>query len=765
VKKQADRPESSDAFPRGLPVPVVAGAGTGTGRGDGEDGPPPLTYYLGILAEGRWIIAGSLVVAAIGLGAYLWLAIPTYRADVILRAEERTPNAAGAMTDVTSLLEGPRTLADTEIEVLQSRTLLGSVVDELNLDVSVVPRYFPIIGEPTARRHKGADVRPAVLGLSRYAWGGERVDLASLELPPSPDDQAVRFTLVAGESGRYQLLDESGAPLLAGEVGKPAQGSIRLGATEEKILVFVREMRARPGTQFLVKRESKGAAYRALLESLKLAEKGRKTGVISVSMEGTDPARIATILNTLAKSYLRYNVERRSAEAERTLAFLDTQIPVLRENLYSAEAALEQYKTKNNLRVDLSLATKDTLDRAIDLDKRLSELEFQQKETRTRFTDTHPIMQSLQQKVDQITAERDELNKQIQRLPEAESTSVRLMRNVKVANELYVTLLNRAQELKVMKSGLMGNVRILDLAVRPDLRSTPKEGEAAAIALAVGLLGGIGLAFLRKALNQGIVDPVDAERAVGVPVRAVLPRSRRQVKLQRGARGEGKRWPILAAVDATDITVEAFRNLRTSLEFSLPEAPNRVVSIGGPRPDVGKSFVTMNLARVFADAGVRVLVVDADLRHGNLHRYLALERSPGLAELINGEAGVDSVLHRTDLPNIDFISRGSSPPNPSELLGSQRFRDLVGDLGKGYDIVIVDLPPILAVTDGALVARTAGTNLLVLRAGWHSVREVQQAVKYYADNGVQVNGLVLNVLVPGRGSSRHGGYHYQYSYK
>jgi tyrosine-protein kinase Etk/Wzc len=765
VKTQGDRPESSDASPRGLPVPVVEAMGNG-GRGDGDDGAATIVYYLGVLAEGRWLILGALVAAAIGLGAYLWLVTPTYRADVILRAEERTPNTAPPLTDVTALLEGPQTVtAETEIEVLQSRALLGSVVDELNLDVLAVPRYFPIIGQAIARGYKGPGVRPAMGGLSRYAWGGERVGLGGLVLPSSVDDETVRLTLVAGQGGRYTLLDESGAPLLAGEVGKPSEGDVRLGGADEKMLIFVRELRARPGTQFLVKRESKGAAYRNLLESLKLAEKGRKTGVISVSMEGADRFQIVTILNTLANNYLRYNVERRSAEAERTLAFLNTQMPVLRDNLYSAEATLEHYKTKNNLRVDLSLATKDTLDRAIDLDKRLSELELQQKETRTRFTDTHPIMESLKQKISQINAERDELNKQIQRLPEAESNSVRLMRDVKVANELYVTLLNKAQELNVMKSGLLGNVRILDLAVRPDVPATPRKGEAAALALAAGLLGGIVLAFLRKALKQGIVDPADAERAVGIPVRAVLPRSRKQAALQRGARGKGDRWPILAAVDTSDVTVEAVRSLRTSLQFSLSEAPNHVISIGGPRPDVGKSFVTVNLARVFADAGVRVLVIDADLRHGALHRYLAVERSPGLADLVTGATGLESALHHTDLPSIDFVPRGASTSNPSELLGSQRFRQLVDDLSKSYDVVIVDLPPILAVTDGALAARVAGTNLLVLRAGWHPVREIQQAVRRYAENGVQVDGLVLNGMVPDRGPSRYGGHHYQYSYK
>lgn len=763
---QPDRPELTVLSPPRQAVPVPAGVNhRGRDSADGEAA--SLVHSLGVLWEGRWLILGALFAAALGLAAYLLFATPTYEADLLLQVEERPQNAATAWTDLPTALAGPQSQADTEIEVLRSRTLLESVVEELNLSVSVTPRTFPVVGRAISRQHEGPGLAPAFAHLSRFAWGGERVDVSRLDLEPS-DDRTVRFTLVAGEGGRYALRDGSGETVLEGEVGKLSSGILKTAASEQKVEVFVRELRARPKTEFLVVKTPKGSANRALLESLRLAERGRKTGVISVSMEGTDPAQIATVLNTLAKSYLRRNVERRSADAERTLLFLDTQVPVLRENLYSAEAALENYKSKKgNVRVDLSLATKATLDRAIDLDRRLSEVEMQRMEMRHRFTDDHPTVQSLNEKVYRLRGEREKLNEQIQQLPEAESASLRLMRDVKVANELYLTLLNKAQELKVMKSGLVGSVQLLDLAATPDVPTTPKRSQAAAIALLAGLLGGLGLAFVRRALLQGIVDPAEAERELGVPVRAVIPRSGRQRALQRGAQGMDRRWPILAAVEPWDMSVEALRSLRTSLQFSLPGAPNRLVSIGAARPGVGKSFVTMNLASVFADAGTRVLVFDADLRKGAMHRYLGVERSPGMAELIAGTAGLDGVLHHTDLANIDFIASGLSPPNPSELLGSDRFRQILAVLGKNYDVVLVELPAILAVTDAALVARTAGTNLLVLRAGWHPIRELQVAVKQYAENGIRLNGLVFNDLPASRGLSRSSGlrYNFQYPYQ
>jgi tyrosine-protein kinase Etk/Wzc len=222
-------------------------------------------------------------------------------------------------------------------------------------------------------------------------------------------------------------------------------------------------------------------------------------------------------------------------------------------------------------------------------------------------------------------------------------------------------------------------------------------------------------------------------------------------------------------VDPTDIAVESFRSLRTSLQFALLDSPNNIIAIGGPRPGVGKSFVTVNLARVFADAGKRVLMIDADLRKGALHRYIGVNRTPGLSEAISGTISASDVLHRAALQGIDFIPRGSSPPNPSELLASERFRHIMEELRSKYDILLLDLPPILAVTDAALAGKVAGVNLFVVRAGWHPARELQVAVKAYAENGVRLTGMVFNNVLHGRGGL--GGYayqyqyHYQYSYK
>jgi tyrosine-protein kinase Etk/Wzc len=342
------------------------------------------------------------------------------------------------------------------------------------------------------------------------------------------------------------------------------------------------------------------------------------------------------------------------------------------------------------------------------------------------------------------------------------------MRDAKVANELYVLLLNKAQEMQVLKSGTIGNVRIVDTAILAEEPVSPKLGMTVGLSLFLGLALGIGVAFVRKALDQGVEDPEVIERETGLSVYATVPHSAAQGAYSLDLRKKKKgTTPVLALAQPNDLAVEALRSLRTSLQFALADASNNVVAIGGPSPGIGKSFVSVNLAHVLADAGKRVLLVDADLRKGRLHYYFGGGKAPGLADVICGSVSAKDAVRKTGVEKLHFLAMGEPPPNPSELLSSGRFEDLVEWASREYDLVIIDTAPILAVTDAAIAGRTAGTNLLVLRAGQHPMREIALAVKRMAQNGVAPRALILNDVMPKAGGYAYSkyGYHYHYEYK
>jgi tyrosine-protein kinase Etk/Wzc len=712
-----------------------------------ERGPLELFWTL---FQARVLISAITVAFVLMGAAYFAIATPIYRSDVVVQVEDQTKSVAG-LSELSSLLSDKT--ADTEMEILRSRSLLGAVVDQLNLQIVTEPRRFRILGL-ISRRYRGSQPAPALLGLASYAWGGERITVPRMDVPEDLLDAP--FTLVAGDGGRYQLLGPDGRQVLAGEVGKAAAG----GQGDRRVEIFVSDLVARPQTQFLVKKRRRLHVIEELQERLRIGERTKKTGVLVVALEGPDPVKAAAILDAVATTYVRQNVERKSAEAAKTLEFLETQLPTLKANLDAAETALKGYQVQKGT-LDLSREAQSMLEQSVSIEKALSEAEMQRSDLRQRFTESHPALLSLTDKIEKLRASRAAINARMRDLPGTELDSARLTRDVKVAGELYNVLLNKAQELRVVKSGTIGNVRILDQASVPDAPVSPKSALVMLLSLVLGLTAGVAVAFTRKSLYAGVDDPEMVEHVTGVSVYATVPRSSRQASLSRAGDKRGAQ-ALLAAVDPADAAVEAMRSLRTGLQFALVEAKNNIIVVTGPTAEVGKSFVTVNLGHVMASAGRRVLVIDADLRRGRIHKLFGGQRHPGLSDVLSGTALLADAVHKSPLEALHWLPTGRIPPNPAELLGSERFERMLSELASRYDLVLIDTAPILPVTDAALIGRHAGTTLLVLRAGAHPVREILSAVKRLAQNGVRVQGAVFND-VSGAGA-RYSRYGYQYRY-
>jgi tyrosine-protein kinase Etk/Wzc len=564
------------------------------------------------------------------------------------------------------------------------------------------------------------------------------------------------LTLIAGAAGRYELLAPGGDPVATGEVGR----RLEVGG----VFLLVSELVAREGTRFDIASVPRADMVEGLQQQIQAAERGKKTGVIRIALQGEDPLRLAQIVDAIARTYVRQNVERKSAEAAKTLEFINSQLPQLKAGVENAEAALQEYRKTRGGGVDLTLETKSALDRAAEVEKLLTQLSMQRTEMQQRFMPGHPTVESVNRKFEALSAERAALDKQMRSLPETELHAARLTRDVKVASELYVLLLNRAQELQVFKSGTVGNVRILDVPQPPSRPVAPKAVRTLIASVMLGGALGVVLAFVRRMLDPGVDDPDAIEQATGFPVVAAIPHSSAQrngVAAKRKARGDPA---IAAAQDPNDVAVESVRSLRTSVEVALSEARNNVVAIVGPSPGIGKSFVAMNLAHVAAAAGKRVLLVDADMRKGHLHDWFAIAaKTPGLSDLIRGTAAPKDVIRSTSCPDLFLIPAGTRPSNPSELLSSAAMQQVAESAMRDFDLVLFDTPPLLAVTDAALVGRLSGTTLLVLRAGKHAMAEITLVTRRLEQNAVMPWAIVLNDVMPKlTGSSR---YHYQYEYK
>ncbi|MEC5214292.1 tyrosine-protein kinase Etk/Wzc [Polaromonas sp. CG_9.5] len=705
---------------------------------------------LDVLIDARWLIACVTALVLVLGGAYAMLTRPVYEANTLLQVEDNKAGGGGAVGEAASLFD-IKSSAPAEMEILRSRLVVGQAVDDLQLYVTASPRYLPYVGSWLARSATGLST-PGFLGMDGYVSGSESIRLGLLEVPSALQGQTL--LLVATESG-FELRDPEGQPLVQGKIGVPAE----FGSGQDKGRILVSELKGKPGAQFNVARSSRLGVVEGLQSRLIIAEQGRQSGVIGVQLQGTDPKSIARILNAVGVNYVRQNVQRKSAEAEKSLNFLDGFLPEVKKQMENSEVLYNQFRNQKGA-FDLGTEGSGYLGKAVTLQSNLFELQQKRREQLSQFTAVHPTVQTLDSQIEAVKNEIAALTSKIKGLPNIEQDLLRLTRDVKVNSELYTNLMTSAQQLRLVKEGKVGNVRVVDEPVVPERSIKPQRAKILAISGIFGLLLGMALAFLRNSLRPGIKDPAEIESATGLHVFATVPHSPEQEKLTKLIKAQAPGNHLLAITQPEDPGVESLRSLRTALQFAMLDARNNIVLFTGPTPGIGKSFTSANFAAVLGAGGKRVLLIDADMRKGHIHQFFGLKRGQGFSELITGTRVFSDVVHRNVAPNLDLISTGTTPPNPGELLMSPSTLQVLESLSGQYDLVLIDTPPALAVSDTQVIASHAGTVFLVARAEVTALGELQESVKRLGQAGVTVNGVVFNDLDLSR--QRYGSYGYKY---
>lgn len=700
-----------------------------------------LGKLFGILIDNRWsIILITFVFAIVGV-AYALLATPVYKADALIQVEQKS-SGMPALGDMGEMF-GSESSATTEIEIIKSRMILGKTVDKLNLTTVTTAQYLPVIGK----------------GLARLQGASIDLDVGRFDIPEHVLEPVYTLTVTDISSGQYVLTDTGEREVLTGKVGELAiQGDYRL---------FVTSINANTGSTFIVAKHSRLDAIQDLQQNLAVSERGKQTGILQLSLTGENRTDIERILNDISQNYFLQNVERNSAEAQNSLAFLRTHLPNIKTELTAAEDRLNRFRQDNDS-IDLGLEAKSTLDVMVTLEAQLNELTFKESEISQRFTKEHPAYLSLLDKRKVLLGERDRLNRQVQKLPKTQREVLRMTRDVEVNQQIYVQLLNKVQELNIVKASTVGNVRILDAAQSYTHAVKPKKPLIVVLATLLGGLLAVAIALLRAAFHRGVENPDDIE-AIGLPVYASIPMSDWQVELDKKIQNKKIKTvneTLLTVSNPADLSVEALRSLRTSLHFAMMEAKNNILMISGPSPSIGKSFVSANMGAVVAKAGQRVLVIDADMRKGRMERQMASTHKLGLSDYLSGQMKIEDIIKEPGVDNLHYISRGDVPPNPSELLLHPRFQALMEWTSANYDMVIIDTPPILAVTDAAIVGAHAGATFMVGRFGQNAVKEIEVAKQRFEKNGIEVKGFILNAVVR-KASSYYGGNYgyYNYSYE
>lgn len=675
---------------------------------------------------------------------YALFSTPVYQADAMIQVEQKQGNAL--LSSLSQMMPNASPEAAPEMQLLQSRMILGKTIDDLSLRNVVQQKYFPVFGRGWARL---SGERPGELAIS---W----MNIPRLYGQPQT------LTLTVEEEGRYRLEGENVS----------ANGTLGQLLDVNGISLKISDIQARPGTQFTLSQQSELDAINDLQLNFTVSERSKDSGMLGLTMTGEDPQLIARVLNSIADNYLQQNIARQAAQDSRSLEFLQRQLPKVRGELDGAEDKLNSYRQARDS-VDLNLEAKSVLEQIVNTDNQLNELTFREAEISQLYKKDHPTYKALMDKRQTLEQEKKRLNKRVSAMPETQQEVLRLSRDVESGRAVYLQLLNRQQELSIAQSSAIGNVRIIDPAVAQPQPIRPKKALIVVLGLILGLFVSVGLVLARAMLRRGIESPEQLEEQ-GISVYATVPVSEWLEKKTRlrsknifstTFRHRTKNVPFLAVDNPIDLAVEAVRGLRTSLHFAMMESSNNLLMISGATPDSGKTFVSSTLAAIVAQSGQKVLFIDADMRRGYSHELFSLENSTGLSDVLAGTAEAERAIRSFDKGGFDVLTRGQVPPNPAELLMHARFSALMAWASERYDMVIIDTPPILAVTDAAVIGRIAGTSLVVARFGMNSVKEMTVCVQRLEQGGVNIKGAILNGVVK-RASSQYGyGYHhYGYSY-
>ncbi|MHA9171238.1 polysaccharide biosynthesis tyrosine autokinase [Klebsiella pneumoniae] len=700
-----------------------------------------LGRLLGELVDHRKLIIAVTSLFTLCALIYALFATPIYQADALIQVEQKQANAI--LSNLSQMLPDSQPQSEPEIALLKSRMILGKTVDDLNLQAVIKPKYFPIFGRGWQRLSGKKDGELVVSRL--YLPTSEDIDVPKVELTVKDNEHFV----VKGDDFTFngkvgELLDDKG------------------------ISIKVDKIDAEPGSKFTISYITRLEAITKLQEVLSVADQGKDTGILVLSITGDNPELITNIIDSISNNYLSQNIARQAAQDAKSLEFLSNQLPKVRNDLDVAEDKLNEYRRKNDS-VDLSLEAKSVLEQIVNVDNQLNDLTFRESEISQLYTKEHPNYKALMEKRKTLQEEKAKLNKRVSVMPETQQEILRLSRDVESGRAVYMQLLNRQQELNIAKSSAIGNVRIIDNAVAQTKPVKPKKIVIILIGFIFGSVVAIGIVLLRVFLRRGIESPEQLEE-LGINVYASIPVSEAFANnAVKKASWKNKNYDIkqafLAVENPADLAIEAIRGLRTSLHFAMMESRNNILMISGASTNAGKTFVSTNLAAVIAQSGKKVLFIDTDMRKGYTHNLFNVENTKGLSDILSGKMTVERAIQPLSMAGFDFIARGAVPPNPAELLMHKNFDALLSWASQNYEIVVLDTPPILAVTDAAIIGNYVGTTLLVARFEQNTAKEIEVSVRRFEQSGVIVKGCILNGIIKKASSYYSYGYnHYGYTY-
>lgn len=455
----------------------------------------------------------------------------------------------------------------------------------------------------------------------------------------------------------------------------------------------------------------------------------KRGGLLEFSIIDSEPELSESILREANSIFINESISKYSEEARRSIDFLNTNIERIQNALKLSSSKLNNFK-EESIPYDISLEAQTKLASLVKLDEEISLLEAEEKEISKTYRSNHPIYQTLIEQKDLLYVRKAELSSQIGKLPSTERDYIELAREVEINETTLQSMLNRRLELSVIEASTTGNIRVIDKPYTFNNQVYPRNLRSIAFALLMAGLISLFYIFINYYFFRKVMSPQDLEFFNKHPVLGVIPNSS----------------------EKSHTFNEAFKSLM--INMLMQKDGLKTIMVAGPTAKVGKSFISLNLAKTLANSNKKVLLVDLDLRRGDLHEDLNVDRKLGFA--IGKETKAVKINDY-----LDFVPRGSGIKSEFNFLSSSQLKEFLEQSKEIYDFVVLDTPPILSVSDYAIVSHFVDYKIMVTRQGLTRLTEVKFSIDETEKIDNTIDALVLNDF---KSSIAYYGYDY-YSYK
>ncbi len=708
--------------------------------------------YLRLLMRHKFGLLLTFLLGVALATLYLISTQATFEAASLVEVEE-----IGNITELDSdrPVNWNKPTIKEESNILKSRRVLQPVVEMNDLRTDIKPNTIGVVGDITARIPSLGQWASGVELLNSYAWNNESLTLSLLEVPRQWEDEAL--TLVSLGDDRYALERDGLNIIDSASVGESIVVEL---PPLEALRIQVAELNASAGVEFSVTRNSLEETINELRGSMTIETSDAKSRMLTVKLRGEDAQQTAELTNAIVQQYVDVKLGSDTRASSKELTFYEENLPRVEQELRGAENTLSKFRV-NARSYDQDTQIKAKLGQLDKLELQMLDLQFERDELKERYTPNHPTSKRLQKEINVLQRQINQVRGGINAAPNTERELTILEQQVDTARKVYNEMKEKLLNLRLKNEGNVGSVEVWDRALTPKKPISPNP----MLAMVGGTLATLFLYMLyltlRSALSTVITDQDSLERASGLPVFMNIPRSSAQKRLANlpmvnpakllpgktssSAKSNPADSNVLALSKPEDYSIENLRGLRSMLEDVMDGASNNVLMITSPLPSMGKSFVSLNLSVLLAQAGKRVLLIDADYQRGQLHKSLGLPMGPGLPEVVRGKSELKETVKATSVPNLYCIPRGFTGGSTGHDMPSDKeFGAFMRIVAPRFDIAIIDTPPVLSVATAAALGKQAGSTIMVVKEGEVKEPQLTDALKRLSFSGVRVNGCILN---------------------